>query len=108
MVISRGLALAAHPFIDCMLLCETPEGYTIENIVDTTALRIALESRYYAGLAMLREAIEQCPDDLWKAREKIHEPLSTFEFGKASGAMGKKERQGRVFRCRQRCCRYGC
>jgi hypothetical protein len=32
---------------------------------DDTALRAALKSQYRAGLAMLREAIERCPDALW-------------------------------------------
>ena len=34
---------------------------------DTTliALRSALKSQYHAALAMLRFAIEQCPDELW-------------------------------------------
>jgi hypothetical protein len=35
-------------------------------MVDTTeALRSALKSQYHAALAMLGEAIERCPDDLW-------------------------------------------
>lgn len=29
------------------------------------ALRSILKSQFHAGLAMLREAIEQCPDELW-------------------------------------------
>jgi hypothetical protein len=29
------------------------------------ALRSALKSQYHASLAMLRDAIEQCPDQLW-------------------------------------------
>lgn len=37
----------------------------MNDAVDTNALRIALKSQYHAGLAMLREAIQQCPDDLW-------------------------------------------
>lgn len=28
-------------------------------------LRAALKSQYHAALAMLREAVESCPDDLW-------------------------------------------
>jgi len=31
----------------------------------TAALRASLKSQYHAALAMLREGIEQCPDDLW-------------------------------------------
>jgi hypothetical protein len=31
------------------------------------ALRGALKSQYHAGLAMLREAIERCPDDVWES-----------------------------------------
>ena len=32
-------------------------------------LRAALKSQYHAALAMLREAVERCPDDLWYSRE---------------------------------------
>jgi len=38
---------------------------------DTTrdeALRRALKSQYHASLAMLREAVERCPDELWTDR----------------------------------------
>jgi DinB superfamily len=31
----------------------------------TDSLREILKSQYHAGLAMLREAIERCPEDLW-------------------------------------------
>ncbi|MBI3946259.1 MAG: DinB family protein [Armatimonadetes bacterium] len=31
--------------------------------------RAALKSQYHAALAMLRQAIERCPDDLWTAGE---------------------------------------
>jgi len=31
----------------------------------TRALGSALKSQYHAALAMLRLAIERCPDDLW-------------------------------------------
>ena len=31
----------------------------------TRELRATLKSQYHAALAMLREAIEQCPDELW-------------------------------------------
>lgn len=33
------------------------------------ALRTILKSQYHAALAMLRETIEQCPDDLWLATQ---------------------------------------
>ena len=33
--------------------------------VDTPLLRAALKSQYHAGLAMLRDAIERCPDEVW-------------------------------------------
>ncbi len=39
-----------------------------ERVAATTeALRVALKSQYYAALAMLREAIERCPDGLWSS-----------------------------------------
>ena len=33
------------------------------------ALRDGLKSQYHAGLAMLREAIERCPDEVWESDE---------------------------------------
>lgn len=33
-----------------------------------TMLRAALKSQYHAALAMLRDAIRRCPDDLWTNR----------------------------------------
>ncbi len=35
----------------------------------TEALRATLKSQYHAGLAMLRETIELCPDELWFSKE---------------------------------------
>lgn len=37
----------------------------MKDTIDTATLRFILRSQYHAGLAMLREAIERCPDDLW-------------------------------------------
>ncbi|HEX7021303.1 MAG TPA: DinB family protein [Trueperaceae bacterium] len=36
-----------------------------QDALPTDALRAALKSQYHAGLAMLRETIERCPDDVW-------------------------------------------
>lgn len=33
--------------------------------IDLTSLRTALKSQYHAALAMLRQTMEECPDDLW-------------------------------------------
>jgi hypothetical protein len=41
---------------------------------DYTALRTMLKSQYHAALAMLREAIEVCSDDLWYSEE----PTNSF------------------------------
>ena len=38
--------------------------------IETTTLRAVLKSQYHAGLAMLREGIERCPDDLWLAERQ--------------------------------------
>jgi hypothetical protein len=38
--------------------------------IETTTVRAVLKSQYHAGLAMLREAIERCPDDLWLAERR--------------------------------------
>lgn len=35
-------------------------------------LRSILKSQYHAALAMLRESIERCPDDLWYSREPVN------------------------------------
>ncbi len=35
----------------------------------TEALKAALKSQYYAALAMLRQAIERCPNGLWSNRD---------------------------------------
>lgn len=32
---------------------------------DVASVRVALKGQYHAALAMLREAVELCPDDLW-------------------------------------------
>jgi len=37
----------------------------MNDTIDTATLRLILKSQYHAGLAMLREAIERCPDDIW-------------------------------------------
>jgi hypothetical protein len=47
-----------------------------ESAVDTTAateaLRATLKSQYHAALAMLRQAIEPCPDDAWFSSEHVN------------------------------------
>ncbi len=37
----------------------------MKDTIDTATLRSVLKSQYHAALAMLREAIERYPDDLW-------------------------------------------
>ncbi len=37
--------------------------------MDNRSLKRAIRGQYHAGLAMLRETIEKCPDDLWLAGE---------------------------------------
>lgn len=37
--------------------------------MDDNRLKEALKGQYHAGLAMLREAIEKCPNDLWLSGE---------------------------------------
>jgi hypothetical protein len=41
---------------------------------ETAALRGALKSQYHAALAMLREAVEQYPDDLWVSDQHVNAP----------------------------------
>ena len=38
----------------------------------TESLRAILKSQYHASLAMLREAIDRCPDDLWTSTEHLN------------------------------------
>ena len=40
----------------------------MKDTIDTATLRLILKSQYHASLAMLREAIELCPDDLWLSK----------------------------------------
>jgi hypothetical protein len=43
------------------------------NEGDTTELiRSVLKSQYHAALAMLRQTLEKCPEDLWYSREQIN------------------------------------
>ncbi len=35
-------------------------------------LRTALKSQYHASLAMLRQAIEECPEDLWYSTDQVN------------------------------------
>lgn len=35
------------------------------DVVPVSMVRAVLKSQYHAGLAMLRQAVEQCPEDLW-------------------------------------------
>jgi hypothetical protein len=37
----------------------------MNDSIDTANLRSILKSQYHASLAMLRESIDRCPDDLW-------------------------------------------
>ena len=38
----------------------------------TDLLRTVLKSQYHASLAMLRQALEKCPDDLWYSQEQVN------------------------------------
>ena len=42
------------------------------DITNTEALRSVLKSQYHAALAMLREALERCPDDIWSSSEHVN------------------------------------
>jgi hypothetical protein len=39
------------------------------TITDTEILRSILKSQYHAALAMLRETLERCPDDIWSSTD---------------------------------------
>ena len=38
----------------------------MSDAIESGSIRLVLKSQYHAGLAMLRESIERCPDDLWQ------------------------------------------
>jgi len=38
----------------------------------TDLLRTVLKSQYHASLAMLRQALEKCPDDLWYSKDQVN------------------------------------
>ena len=38
----------------------------------TDILRSVLKSQYHASLAMLRQALERCPEDLWYSQEQVN------------------------------------
>ena len=42
------------------------------NAERTEFLRLALKNQYQACLAMLRKAIEQCPDELWVSKKYVN------------------------------------
>ncbi len=50
------------------------ENKTSDVGIYTEALRTALKSQYHATLAMMRETLERCPDDVWFDEE----PESSF------------------------------
>jgi hypothetical protein len=37
----------------------------MNDTIDSASFRQILKSQYHAGMAMLREAMEKCPDDTW-------------------------------------------
>lgn len=40
--------------------------------VDVGLVRSALKSQYHAGLVMLRDAVERCPDSLWTSDRRVN------------------------------------
>lgn len=40
--------------------------------IDIQTLRSVLKSQYHASLAMLRETLERCPDDLWSSTQYVN------------------------------------
>jgi hypothetical protein len=45
----------------------TQQEKTIDHSVPLTTLQAILKSQYHAALAMLRQSIERCPDDIWSS-----------------------------------------
>jgi DinB superfamily len=41
------------------------DGTPSNTQIDAAALRAMLKSQYHAALAMLRDAVERCPDEVW-------------------------------------------
>ncbi len=48
------------------------QEYAADTRRVTEALRAALKSQYHAALAMLKMAIERCPDDLWTGGDYVN------------------------------------
>ena len=48
------------------------DGKSLDVESYTEALRPVLKSQYHATLAMLREAIERCPDEEWFSKEHVN------------------------------------
>lgn len=46
-----------------------------DGTISIVALRSALKSQYHAALAMLRQAIRRCPDDLWTSSDGHANPF---------------------------------
>ena len=44
----------------------------MNDMIDTETVRLILKSQYHAGLAMLREAIERCPDEVWLSTQQCN------------------------------------
>jgi len=52
-----------------------PGELSIQSVNAPDALRSALKSQYHAALAMFRQAIERCPDELWAASRANANPF---------------------------------
>ena len=44
----------------------------VVDIANTETLKTVLKSQYHAALAMLRETLERCPDDIWSSSEHLN------------------------------------
>jgi hypothetical protein len=50
-----------------------------EPLVDITdKLKSVLKSQYHAALALLRETLERCPDDVWSSAEHLNSWATKF------------------------------
>src|SRR6266699_3623195 len=71
-VCSRGLRLNVKP-LSRQHQGSNDMSQTEGEVADRTTtekLRAVLKSQYHASLAMLRQALERCPEDLWDNKDQ--------------------------------------
>lgn len=63
----------------------------LPNDVAADSLRKVPKSQYHAALAMLRESIERCPDDVWESKEHLNSFCGARRGASPSESLGEVE-----------------